>query len=100
MLLERRAALARNVFYAGAGDPLLHLLVNVGLHDRAPFSLGSSALRPRYRRDLIVPTGEPVTSAISSRVSPSWKRRTTVSRYSGAIPLRPANTRSLSSWLA
>ena len=40
-------------------------------HAWIPFSHGCSALRPRYTRDFTVPSGAPVTTAISSNDIPS-----------------------------
>ena len=45
-----------------------HSLVS---HACIPFIHGSSALKPRYTRDFTVPSGAPVTTAISSNDIPS-----------------------------
>src|ERR1035437_2378419 len=79
-----------------AGAYVIALSYRCVVHARIPFNNGWSALRPRYTRDFTVPSGAPVTTAISSNDSPSWKRRTRASRYSAATLSRPAAMRSLS----
>src|SRR5882672_5119289 len=65
-------------------------------HACVPFSGLISMLSPRYKRDFTVPSGAPVTAAISSRANSSWKRKTIASRHSAGMLANAALMRSVS----
>jgi len=52
-------------------DQLPCLVMSTPRHACAPFSRGISIFNPRYSRDFTVPSGAPVTVAISSKANPS-----------------------------
>src|SRR5438309_1543699 len=75
-------------------DQLPCIVMCVPRHACAPSSRDVSMFSPRYSRDLTVPSFAPVTVAISSKANPSWKRSTTVSRYSAGMLTNAALMRS------
>src|SRR6185436_8345738 len=98
--LDRCSFLVSSLKLSGRGDQKVHWLKNSLVR-----SSSRRVFKALCRRDLTVPSGTPLASAISARLSPSTNLKSSVSRCSSGkrpttIPRSASETRSVSAGAA